>query len=532
MVQADLILHNASIYTMDPRAPVVDALAILGDRIVAAGSNNELGGALAPRGRALDLGGQTVIPGMIDAHIHFVGYGHRLSQVNLHEVPSLKEALRRIAGRIQQAAPGEWILGGGWNCNLWGNGAFPDRHDLDPISPENPVALSSKDGHSLWANTAALELSGVTSETPDPPGGHIRREPSGEPTGILQENANGLVRDAIPPLSLEEAIVACERGIANAHRVGLTGIHDCEGQGALAAFQELRRRSRLTLRVLMHIPSGDIDSAIALGIRDGLGDAWLRICGIKAFTDGALGSRSAWMLDPYEDDPSNRGIPTTTPSELRALVARANQAGLSVAVHAIGDAANREVLDAIEASRGSAPSHLRNRIEHVQLLHPDDLPRLAQLDVVASMQPIHATSDIDIADQHWGPRAATSYAWRGLLDTGARLAFGSDAPVEDPSPLLGIHAAVTRRRPDGYPGPKGWYPEQRLTVGEAVYAYTMGAAYASGEEALKGSLSPGKLADLVILDQDIFRIEPADILHTRVLGTMVGGEFVYNGEEA
>jgi predicted amidohydrolase YtcJ len=280
----------------------------------------------------------------------------------------------------------------------------------------------------------------------------------------------------------------------------------------------------------MHIPARKLDAALALGVRDGLGDPWLRIAGIKVFTDGALGSRSAWMLAPYETDLANTGIPTISEGELQELVREANQAGLSVAVHAIGDAANRAVLDALAGTRDSASKHLRNRIEHVQLLHPDDLPRLAKLGVIASMQPIHATSDIEIADRHWGPRAATGYAWRGLLDAGTRLAFGSDAPVEDLSPLLGIHAAVTRRRADGSPGPDGWYPEQRISVAEAVYAYTMGAAYASGEEELKGSLSPGKLADLAILDQDIFRIDPMDIQHVQVLGTVVDGQFVYRSD--
>jgi predicted amidohydrolase YtcJ len=277
----------------------------------------------------------------------------------------------------------------------------------------------------------------------------------------------------------------------------------------------------------MHIPSANLDAAIALGVHDGLGDAWLRLAGIKAFSDGALGSRSAWMIEPYEKDPTNTGIPTTTPEALVDLVGKANGAGLSVAIHAIGDAANRAVLDAIAVARKTNGSWLRNRIEHVQLLHPDDLPRLAQLDVIASMQPVHATGDMHIADKHWGARAAGGYAWRSLLDAGTHLAFGSDAPVEPMSPLLGIHAAVTRRRADGTPGPEGWYPEQRLTVRQAVHAYTLGAAYASGEEALKGALSPDKLADLIVLDRDIFKIDPAGIHQTEVIATMIGGVFVY-----
>jgi predicted amidohydrolase YtcJ len=516
---------------MNEGQPPADALAIAGDRVLAIGQTDELRPLLAADGQLLDLHRATVLPGLIDSHLHFVSYSLRQTQVDLQEVPSLESALRRVAQRTANTAPGAWIRGGGWNCNLWGDGSFPHHRDLDRVAPGHPVVLSSKDGHSIWVNQRALDLAQVTGNTPDPPGGHIRRDASGQPTGILQENAERLIYDVVPQPTLPEIVAACKEGFARAHRVGLTGIHDCEGQQALAAFQELHRRGELSLRTLMHIPEGNLDAAIALGLRDGIGDEWLRIAGVKAFSDGALGSRSAWMLAPYEDDRTNLGIPTTTPDALVQLVRRANGAGLSVAIHAIGDAANRAVLDAIAAARQAAPlatsATLRNRIEHVQLLHPDDLSRLAQLDVIASMQPIHATGDIEIAERHWGTRAAAGYAWRSLLDAGTRLAFGSDAPVEDISPLLGIYAAVTRRRADGFPGPEGWYPKQRLSAAEAVCAYTVGAAYASGEEAIKGSLAPGKLADLIILDRDILEIDPAEILDTQVLATMVGGQFVY-----
>ena len=531
MAQADLVLCNGSVYTMDIARPVADSVAIHGNRIVAAGHKDELCSMLDSQGGTLDLEGCTVVPGFIDSHLHFAQYGMRLNSVDLYGIPTLQEALDRIADRVTGAEPGVWIHGGGWNCNVWGDGGFPHRRDLDIVSPGNPVVLSSKDGHSTWINTRAIEMAHITAETPDPPGGRIRRDLCGDPTGILQENAARLIYDIVPQPALGELVEACRQALVKAHRHGLTGIHDCEDERAFAAFQELYRRKELTMRVLMHIPARNLDAVIALGLRDGFGDEWLRICGVKILTDGALGSRSAWMLSPYESDPTNSGIPTLTPDALHELVHKANRAGLSVAVHAIGDAANRAVLDAIQASRDQALAPLRNRIEHVQLLHPDDIPRLARLGVVASMQPIHATSDIEIADLHWGKRAATSYAWRSLLDTGARLAFGSDAPVEDLSPLFGIHAAVTRRRPDGFPGPDGWYPEQRITVAQAVHAYTLVAAYAGGEEKLKGSLTPGKRADLVILDQDIFRIDPMDILHTQVLGTMVDGKFVYKGSE-
>ena len=526
MRQPDWILYNGTIHTMDPAQPQADAIAIDRDRVLAIGSRDDLVSSLGGA-QSLDLCGSTVIPGMIDSHIHFLSYSLGLSRIDLHEVPTLQEAQQRIASGVSRATPGAWIRGAGWNHNLWAGAGFPHRRDLDAISPANPVALSSKDGHAVWINTRAMELAHITAQTPDPPGGHIRRDPSGEPSGILLENATDLVYDLVPPPSLDESKAACRRGMHDLNRVGLTGIHDCEDELALGALQQLRQQGELSLRVTMHVPAEHLDAAIALGLRDGLGDEWVRIHGVKAFTDGALGPRSAWMLSPFETDAANTGIPTLEPEALRDLVGRANSAGLSVAIHAIGDAANRAVLDAIASVRQASGADLRNRIEHVQLLHPADVPRLAQLGVIASMQPIHATSDMLIADLHWGKRAATSYAWRSLLDAGTHLAFGSDAPVEDPSPLLGIHAAVTRRRPAGSPGPQGWYPEQRISAREAVYAYTVGAAYAGGEEKEKGSLMPGKLADLVILDRDIMVVDPMDILNTRVLGTMVGGRFVY-----
>ncbi len=531
MAGADTVLYNGLIHTMEPQTPVTDVLAISGDRIVAVGGVDALRGGLGPNGRAIDLKGRVVIPGLIDAHLHFVEYSLRLDRVHIHELPTMEETLQRVKERVRDTPAGKWVRGGGWNCNLWGNGSFPTHHDLDRIAPDHPVALSSKDGHSVWINAKAMALAGLDADTSDVPGGSIFRDASGAPTGILQENATRLVYDVIPPPTSDEIMDALPRGIERAHRVGLTGIHDCEGAAALASFQELKRRGDLTLRVLMHVPEVSLDAAIAVGLHDGFGDAWVRIAGVKAFSDGALGSRSAWMLSPYEGDPTNKGIPTTTPEALRSLARKANRAGLGIAVHAIGDAANRAVLDAVEAVRDAGTAHLRNRIEHAQLVHPDDIARLAPLGMIASMQPIHATADMDIVERYWGARGTTGYAWRSLLDAGAVLAFGSDAPVEDISPLVGIHAAVTRRRANGSPGPEGWYPEQRLTVHEAVYAYTMGAAYASGEEHLKGSLAPGKLADLVILDRDLWAIDPMDILTAQVVATMVGGQFVF-GDEA
>jgi hypothetical protein len=304
-----------------------------------------------------------------------------------------------------------------------------------------------------------------------------------------------------------------------------------EGAAAFRGFQKLRAGGELQMRVLMQIPEENLDAAILAGLQSGFGDERLRIGGVKAFADGALGARTAYMLEPFEGEPDNYGIAVSEAEHLLDLVGKASRAGLPAFIHAIGDRANREVLDAVEASRRAGEGlHLRHRIEHTQILHPDDIPRLAELGVIASMQPIHATQDMLLADSLWGERSASAYAFRSLLDSGAALAFGSDSPVEDLNVMIGIHAAVTRRRADGSPGPEGWYPEQRLTVAEAVRAYTAGAAYASGEEAIKGALSPGKLADLVVLSQDIFSIDPMAILETEVVATRLDGEVVYGRE--
>lgn len=529
-MQANLVLYNGRIYTMDRAGPQVQAVAVFGNKIAAVGNDTQIKHLLAPDGRAIDLEGRTVLPGLTDSHLHFVAYALRLTRIDLSGIKSKAEAVRRVAERAHTTKPGEWLLGGGWDRNLWEDVSFPSKEDLDSVTPHNPVALSSKDGHSLWVNSLALTRAGVTAETPSPPGGEIEREPgTGEPTGILKENAEDLVESIIEDPSLGTIESALRAAIANAQRAGLTGIHDCEGELAFAAFQELLKNDELGLRVLMHIPVKNLDDAIGLGLRTGFGSEQLRVGGVKMFADGALGSRTAAMLAPYEDEPLNLGIVVTPKEGMRELVSKASRAGLSVAIHAIGDRANRDVLDVLEESRQSDKGRgLRHRIEHAQLLHPADIPRLAKLGVIASMQPIHATSDMEMVKRHWGEeRARGAYAWRSLLDAGTVLAFGSDCPVETLDPLVGIHAAVTRRRADGSPGPEGWHPGERITVEDAVRAYTLGAAYASGEERVKGSITPGKLADLVVLSQDIFAIPPMAILDTEVEATILDGQFVY-----
>jgi predicted amidohydrolase YtcJ len=525
-MRVDWLLVNGRFYTMDRAVPPVTALAIYGERIVAAGETEDLRDAF-PASEVLDLGGRCVIPGLTDAHVHFESYALGLQWVDLHEVPSLEEALRRVAARVAATPPGKWIRGHGWFQELWPGRAFPTAADLDRVAPHNPAFLTHKSGHACWVNSRALKIAGINADTPDPGGGQIVRDANGRPTGLLLEDTIGLVSKHVPEPAPEEVDAALRGAFPRAHRLGLTGLHDCDGRGAFLAYQRLYQRGELGLRVHKHVLSELLDDAIGVGLRSGLGDDWLRVGHVKIFADGALGPRTAWMIAPFEGEPHNRGLPMHAPEALQALIRRAAAHGFACAVHAIGDQANRAVLDALEqAQRGKAP--MPHRIEHVQLLHPDDVPRLAELGVVASMQPLHATQDMDMADRYWGERAALSYAWKSLLDRGTVLAFGSDSPVEDLSPFPGLYAAVSRRRPGE--GGAGWYPEQQLTVAEAVEAYTLGAARAAGAAGRLGSLAPGKLADLVVLDRDIFEVEHEEILEARPLGTMIGGRWVYREE--
>jgi predicted amidohydrolase YtcJ len=531
-MEPDLLLFNGRVYTMDPERSSTQAVAMAGNRILAVGDDAELRPLLQSNGREVDLGQRAVIPGLIDSHVHFGSYsiGLHRGQVDLVNVPSKAEAIARVADAVGRTPPGRWIQGGGWNKNIWSEPAFPTAADLDAVTQEHPVALQDKSHHVLWVNSHAMELAGISSVTGDPAGGQILRDESGQPTGTLLETAGELVHDAIPDPDVDTYVEALRLGMETAQSLGLTGIHDPEDALVFAAFQELRARGEIGLRALVHIPTESVEAAVRLGLRSGLGDEYVRTGGVKIFADGALGPQTAHMLAPYEGTSDNTGIPTHTAGELHDLVRRAHDAGLSVTVHAIGDAANRTVLDAIAASlrpSRTRPPVLPDRIEHVQVLHEDDLPRLAQLGVVASGQPIHATSDMEMAEDHWGARCRLAYAWRSLLATGAQLAFGSDCPIETMDPLAGIHAAVTRRRADGSPSSEGWFSDQRLTVTEAVHAYTLGAARASGEAHLKGSLVPGKLADLVVLSHDIFEIDPMDILDTRVEMTVFDGQIVY-----
>ncbi|BCX04851.1 MAG: amidohydrolase [Candidatus Roseilinea sp.] len=528
----NLLLTNARVYTVNPRQPRASAIAIAGNRILAVGSDEDIEAIRLPDMQRLNMHGAFVLPGLIDAHLHLEHTGFAMQRVNVDEVPSVEEAVRRVRDRAARTPPGEWIEGWGWQQAIWG-GRFPTSAQLDAATQAHPVALRAKSGHALWANSLALRIAGVTRETPDPAGGEIVRDAQGEPTGVLLESAMALVARVIPPPTPQQEEEATLLAMRAMNAAGLTGVHCMDGAGGIGTFntyQRLREQGRSTLRICKQLPVEDLDAIIGAGLRSGFGDAWLRIGGIKIFADGALGPRTAWMIAPYEGEPGNYGIALYDSEQLVELVTKAHAHGLSATTHAIGDRANRAVLDAYarvtQDDRPPSPIRrpLRDRIEHAQVLHPDDVARFGRLGVIASVQPIHATQDMFMVDRYWGRRGRYAYAFRDLLNGGARLALGSDSPVETFDPLVGIHAAVTRRRRDGTPE-GGWYPDQRLTIEEAIYGYTMGAAYAGYSEHELGSIEPGKLADLTVLSHDLTAIPPEDILNVKVERVMVDGKF-------
>lgn len=531
-MSASLVLSNGRFHTQNPVHPFVTAVAIRDGRILALGDDAAMKSLLAPGGEWLDLHGRTVTPGLMDAHVHFQSYALSLQRVNLAGTTSLDNALRRLAATATADPTADhWLQGRGWAQDEWPDRQFPTAAALDAILPHRPVCLRHKSGHAAWVNSRALRLAGITPTTPDPPGGQIQRDTDGRPTGILFEEAIDLVTTLIPAATVTEIAAAMQQAQERCWRAGLTGLHDFDGRSCFQALQLLHQQGQLGLRIVKNIPLAHLDEAIGVGLRTGFGDEWLRIGGVKLFADGALGSRTAAMLAPYTGEPDNTGIVVTDKETMMACADRASAAGLSLTIHAIGDRANHDVLDvyellrAAESARPTATSPLRHRIEHVQLLHPQDVPRLAQLGIIASMQPIHATADMDMADQYWGDRARLSYAWRTVAQTGALLALGSDAPVEPIEPLLGLHAAITRCRVNGHPSPAGWYPVQRLSLAEAIHGFTWGTAVAGHQETYLGSLAPGKLADLTIYDQDIFTLSPADLPQATIAATLVAGHF-------
>lgn len=481
-----------------------------------------------PGTEVMDLNGQYLLPGLTDAHIHLRRTALNLSKIDC-ETSTKQECLERVRERAQITPPGEWILGHGWNQNTWETG-FGTAADLDQAAPLHPVYLTAKSLHASWANTRALQAADLRASHPDPEGGRFSRDPRGKLTGILFENAMSLVEDVLPEPDESQSAEAIFEAQKYLWKMGLTAVHDFDRSRCFGALQILQDQGRLKLRVLKQIYTDHFQAAASVGLRSGFGSDFLKIGGVKIFADGALGPQTAAMLDPYQDQSENRGMLLFSPEELREHCLRAVDQGFSLAVHAIGDRANRVVLDALETVRAHEKSRglpaRRHRIEHVQLLHKADLKRLADLDVIASMQPIHAPSDREVAERWWGERARYAYAWKSLLTERTLLVFGSDAPVENPNPFWGIHAAVTRRSHRDA-SQESWYPQEALTRQQALNAYTRGPAFAAGWEDKTGQLKEGFWADLIVLDQNPFRCGLDQLADLTPTATMVNGEFVW-----
>jgi predicted amidohydrolase YtcJ len=529
---ADLIIRNAHIWTVNPKQPQAEALAVLNGRFVAVGSEAQILQWQGPRTHIVDAKGNRLLPGFNDAHVHFSDGGAALSAVQLTDVTSLKEFVQKIAEYAKQAPKGEWIRNGNWDETKWSPAKLPTRQDIDAVTPDNPVILDRYDGHMLLANSKALAVAGITAKTPDPPGGVIVRDAGGQPTGALKDAAIDLLQRAVPPLDAAQRRRAIERAMQEAASHGVTSVQDMSlNYGDLAVYSRLLDENKLTVRVYGAPLITQVDDQAKLGIGHAFGGPSLRIGALKMFADGSLGSRTAYFLQPYADEPQNSGLLF---SDMLPLIKagerlmRADAANLQVCTHAIGDAAVKTVLDLYQAvDKNDGTRDRRWRIEHSQHLSPQDFDRYAQLHVIASVQPYQAIDDGRWAEVRIGhERASRMHAYRTFLDHGVRLAFGTDWPVAPLDPMLTLYAAVTRATLDGK-NPQGWFPEQKLSMEESIATYTLGSAYAEFQENEKGSIEPGKLADMVLLSQDVLKIAPAAIRDTHVLKTWLGGVEIY-----
>jgi predicted amidohydrolase YtcJ len=530
---ADLLLVGGRVATLaEPGLTARPlAIAVRGGRIAAIGTEAELGARIGPSTRRVDLAGALVLPGLADAHIHVENLGTARESLDLVGAATLDEALARVSAAARKLGPGEWLLGRGWDQNDWPDQKFPTAADLDRVSGDHPVYLTRVDGHAGWANTRALQTAGLTAATADPDGGRILRDAAGAPTGILVDAAQRLVASRIPPPPRAVRKRRLHGGLAAAAEAGLTSVHDAGVTlDTIPLYKELLAEGRVPVRayVMLRGPGEFLEHADSLQPDVGLGDGRLTVRAIKVVADGALGSRGALLLEPYADEPATRGLLTVDREAFAKLLEAAVRRGFQVATHAIGDAANRFVLDGYEkASAAGGGAKQRFRVEHAQVLALSDVPRFKALDVIPSMQPTHCTSDMYWAEARVGPqRAQGAYLWKTFLDQGVPIAAGSDAPVEKIDVLPGLYAAVTRQDAKGWPA-GGWHPEQRVTLREALDMFTRGAAYAAFEEADRGTIEVGKRADFTVLSRDITALPPAEILKTEVVMTIVGGEVVY-----
>lgn len=530
--QADLILINGRLWTGNKSQQWVEALASRGERIIAIGSTREIKKLADTKTRIIDLKGRLALPGFIDDHTHFIEGGFHLLSVDLRDAATPEEFALRIRGHAATLAAGRWVTGGDWDHERWPGGPLPTKELIDRYTTNNPVFVTRLDGHMGLANSTALRLAGITKDTKDPPGGTIvRDEMTGEPTGVLKDDAQSLVYRVIPAKTEAEREEALRASLAAAARFGVTSIQDITPWADYEVYKRFRDSGRLTVRVYARTPMSQWKQQAEIVAKQGAGDDWLRLGGLKAFMDGSLGSTTALFFEPFSDSPNTSGLmvdDNIPEGKLKQNIKDADKAGLQCSIHAIGDKANNILLNYYEeVAKENGPRDRRFRIEHAQHLLASDIIRIARLGVIASMQPYHAIDDGRWAEKRIGPvRIKTTYAFRWLLDSDAMMVFGSDWFVAPLSPILGIHAAVTRQTIDGK-NPGGWVPEQKVTVEEAVRAYTSSCAYAEFAERSKGSLEVDKLADVVVLSQDIFRINPNEIQKTGVVYTIAGGRVVY-----
>jgi predicted amidohydrolase YtcJ len=536
---ADLIINNAKIWTIDKAIPNAQAVAVLGDRIVAVGSNEEVAAWRGPQTRVLDADGKLLLPGFNDSHVHFVSGGSQLDNIQLNDATSLEEFVRRIAEKAHHTPKGQWILGGDWDETKWAPADLPTKKSIDAVTPDNPVFVSRYDGHMGVANSVALRLAGIDKSTPEVPGGTIVRDAQGNPTGALKDAAMNYIDKVIPPLSREQRTRALYRALKLAAAVGVTSVQDMNPDYAdIAMYAEFLEHGQLTTRIYAAPPIALVEDQAKIGVRHNFGSSYLRIGAVKGYADGSLGSRTAYFFEPFDDQKSdkksagNHGLLSSDMqpfSKMRDFMMKADAAGIQICTHAIGDQAISLILDLYaDITKAHGAADRRFRIEHAQHMAAKDFDRFDQLNVIASMQPYHAIDDGRWAEARIGhDRASRTYAFRTFINHHVRLAFGTDWNVAPLNPMLTVYAAVTRATLDGK-HPDGWFPEQKLTVPEAVEAYTMGSAYAEFQDKNKGSISVGKLADMVLLSDDIFSIDPVKIRDVTVLKTFMGGQLVWD----
>ena len=530
-LEADLVIINANVHTMNRQQPAAQAVAVYGNRIVAVGSTDEIRKLVGGRTRVIDAGGRLLLPGFNDSHVHFLSGGAQLSSVDLRDAKTPQEFAERIRRFTEKLPRGRWITGGDWDHERWPTAQLPTKELIDAFTPDTPVFVNRLDGHMALANSVALKLAGVTRETKDPPGGLIVRDAQGEPTGILKDAAMSFVYAKIPPASFAERLDAARAATNYAARFGVTSVQDMSAGDDVGVYQTLLERGELKTRIYAVAPLPSWKTIARAGYRAHFGNDMLRVGGLKGFADGSLGSTTALFFEPYNDAPNMRGLRGEEMDGMLERTRGADRAGLQVMIHAIGDQANDQILSIYEqVARENGPRDRRFRIEHAQHLRPQDIARFGRDRVIASMQPYHCIDDGRWAEKRIGhERAKTTYAFRSLLDSGAVLAFGTDWSVAPLNPLFGVYAAVTRRTLDGR-NPTGWIPEQKISVEETVRAYTQGSAYAEGTEQVKGTIAPGMLADVVLLSDDIFRIDPVKIENVTVRLTIMDGRVVYEAD--